>query len=753
MEAVRPTITLLLTMLLCAAAVGGCTGDEGPSSPPEAPTAAPTPDIEAIVETAIQGALQAIPTQAPAPTPDLQAVVESVLQRAMDARLEEMAADLGVDNRTADDSGVQTDTPGQSAESQAFLSPASSSFVSLGRTGFGGPPIGKEASEAGGITVTAAGSVTMPANGARVIVVPEQYFGPAGPEMLTQENRDEIVRNLLDSGIDVSDIEFLSGQPYYPATVSVEVQIDDLPEIGDLVLEAVEGVTRRSERSGVLFGLSGEVCAQARAEARQEAITRAEGDSLDLAGALGLARSGIIAALEMPAGGSSPVVAGPVSCDGGEFDPYQTPLAPFDAEPEVEVSLWMRITYGPASGQNGGLTATAKGRVIEEPTGAYVVVIPEQFYGPSGSERLSAADRVDIVRGLMDLEFTESAIEFESGGLYDPETISVEVTVEDLPEIGDHILEVVQGVLRRPVHAGVRFALSEEACDSALGLARMSAISQIDSRSQGMASTLGMARGGVIGAVEGSFDDFGYGPASVSGCGGASRYYPYALLPLDAEPKVEVVLPLQVTYAPQSEEIGGLATTARTSVEVGADRAYVVVVPQLFYGPWGPQPLSEGDRADVMASLEGIGIAGDEVEIVSGVQAPGPVQISVEVALGDLPHIGEQILEAVEEVLRHSDNSGVRFGLTEESCRAALSLALGNAASQADENSHGLAQAIGVVRGAVVGASETSLDSFSYGLTSTESCDGRLQELLPFDAEPNVEVAVGLQISYGILKE
>ena len=53
-----------------------------------------------------------------------------------------------------------------------------------------------------------------------------------------------------------------------------------------------------SERSGVHFGVSGQNCDQALAAARQEAITQAEGDSLDLAKALGLVRGGIIAALE-----------------------------------------------------------------------------------------------------------------------------------------------------------------------------------------------------------------------------------------------------------------------------------------------------------------------------------------------------------------------------------------------------------------------------------------------------------------------
>ena len=104
------------------------------------------------------------------------------------------------------------------------------------------------------------------------------------------------------------------------------------------------------------------------------------------------------------------------------------------------------------------------------------------------------------------------------------------------------------------------------------------------------------------------------------------------------------------------------------------------------------------DRADVIDKLTEIGIASDDIEIVSGRQPYEPVQISVEVAVADLPEIGERILDSVEEVLRRSENSGVRFGLSEESCNAGLALARRDAASQADKDADGLAEAIGVVR-------------------------------------------------------
>ena len=594
--------------------------------------------------------------------------------------------------------------------------------------------------------------MTVSADEAYVIVIPDRFYGPTGPERLSHEDRDDVLQNLVDLGIGEDDVEFESGQEYDPETISVEVQIEDLPEIGDLILDAVEDVVRRSERSGVRFGVSGQNCDQALAAARQEAITQAEGDSLDLAKALGLVRGGIIAALESPANSFGPGLPSLDKCGGGQFHPYQTPLIPFDADPEVEVSLQMRITYGPESELTGGLTATANGSTTVPADDAYVVVIPEQFYGPGGPEKLSGEDRDDVAQNLMDMGIGEDDIEFEYGQPYGPETISVEVQIGDLPEIGDLILNAMEDVIRRSEHSGVRFTLSEENCDEALGLARLDAISQIDRKADDLVAALGMVRGGVVGAVEDPFSDFRYGLGSADRCGGLSQD-PYALLSFDAEPSVDVVLPLQLTYAPQSDETAGLVAVASISQTVTADEAYVVVIPQRFYGPRGPEPLSMEDRADVIDKLTEIGIASDDIEIVSGRQPYEPVQISVEVAVADLPEIGERILDSVQEVLRRSENSGVRFGLSEESCNAGLALARRDAASQADKDADGLAEAIGVVRGGIVSVAEYSLGGFNYGSTSTEACDGQFQDpnaLLPFDAEPKIEVAVQIRIGYAI---
>ena len=765
MNLFRRSSLFILVLLLGAVVAVACTDEDGILTPPSGPT----PDIEVIVETAVQETLGAIPTATPIPAPDIEAIVETVVQETLEtlsttifatetgkSAPTTITAPTTIVPRPSEVAPEPTQVPEpqvQVVEVHATPVPAPVRVASLSKAfdGFSALPISAELTQAKGLTVTASGSVIVAADEAYVVVIPERFYGPRGPERLSSKDRANVIRNLIDIGIGEDDIEFESGQQYDPEIISVEVAMEDLPDIGDLVLDAVEDIVRRSERSGVRFSLSEESCDRALVAARQEAITQAERDSDDLAQALGVVRTGIIGAVESPAISFNSGLPGIDKCGGGQFQPYQTPLMPFDADPEMEVSLQMQITYGPESDQAGGLTATASGSVAATADEAYVVVIPEQFYGRSGPEPLSTEDRADVIEAIIQVGIAEDDIEIISGRQQDePVQISVEVEAQDLPEIGDLILDAVEDVLRRSEISGARFSLSEENCGKALALARRDAISQIDKNADDLAGAFGMVRGGVVGAVEHLFSDFRYGSSSTDRCGGLFQE-PYALMPFDAEPSIDVAVQLQITFAPQSDETGGLVAVAGSSMTVTADEAYVVVVPERFYEPRGPRPLSAEDRADVIDKLTEIGIATDDIEFISGRRPYEPVQISVEVALADLPEIGELILDAVEDVLRRSQNNGVRFSLSEESCNAALGRR--DAALQAEKDADGLAEALGVVRGGVVGVVEYALSGFNYGAPSTETCGGQFQDpftLLPFDAEPKIEVAIQLQISYAI---
>ena len=754
MQTYRQIGITLLILLLVAVAGAACTDEGGaPDSTAAPPPTAQPPDVEAIVEAAVRRTMEALPTPVPAPTPDIESIVESVLQRTIDALPEGMIPASGEDSATpvGEETPPATDTESEGQSLDVQTGSAATLYSISG--GFSDVPISPEVSERGGITVAASASVTVPADEAYVVLVPAEVYGPIGPEKRSVEDHEEIVRNLTDIGVGRDAIRFDAGQPFDPESISVKVQISDLPGIGNLIVDAVEDVVRRTERSGVRFGVSGDNCERALAEARREVFTQAESDSLHLANALGVSRGEIKAAIEKPQGYSTPGIPVPDKCGGKQFHPYLTPLLPFDADPEVEVSILMTITYGPVSEQNGGITAKAIGSVKSTADEAYVVVVPEHYYGPYGPESISGRVRADVIEAIEQVGVATDAVEFISGRQpYESVQISARVQVADLPEIGDLILDAVEGVIRRSEYSGVRFGLGEESCGRALEQARLDAISQVTRKADALAATLGMVRGGAVGAFEDTNGSFAYRPTGTDRCWGQFRD-PYALLPFDAEPSVEVAMPLQITFAPQSDQTAGLVTDARSSLTVSADEAYVVVMPQVSYGPRGPVPLSRQVRADVMEKLKSIGIASVDVEIVSGSQPYGPVQISVKVAVEDLPEIGEVILDAVEDVLRRSEYSGVRFGLSEESCNAGLALVRRDANRQSERDAAGLAESMGVERGEVVSVVEHSGGGSVYGPSITETCGGQLQllsALLPFGAEPKIAVAVHLQIGYAI---
>ena len=199
----------------------------------------------------------------------------------------------------------------------------------------------------------------------------------------------------------------------------------------------------------------------------------------------------------------------------------------------------------------GSLTVSAIGSVTVAADEAYVVVIPERDYGPSGPEQLSAKDRDEIRANLASLGLAEEAVEFESIGRYEPSIVSVEVGVNDFATLGESIVEQVEEVVRRSESFGVHFSLSDENCDQAISLARREAVPATEKAADDLADALDLQRGDVIGALEYPLQNFPYGPIGpdINPCGDEVSYRYSALLPFDSEPEVEVSVGLQVSYS------------------------------------------------------------------------------------------------------------------------------------------------------------------------------------------------------------
>jgi hypothetical protein len=200
---------------------------------------------------------------------------------------------------------------------------------------------------------------------------------------------------------------------------------------------------------------------------------------------------------------------------------------------------------------------------------------------------------------------------------------------------------------------------------------------------------------------------------------------------------------------------GGLTVSAVGSVTVAADEAYIVIVPEQRFGPSGPEQMSSGDRKDIIENLANVGVEESAIEFES-LGRYGSSGISVEVDLGELVEKGAQIVEAVEKVVRHSESHGVRYTLSQENCDHARSLARREVIPSAEKAADDLANALGLDLGSITGALEYPLTGPSYGFSSSDfdACGGQspgpFGNLVTFDSEQEVEVSVGLQVTYNI---
>lgn len=245
-------------------------------------------------------------------------------------------------------SGAITQTDSLALISSRSAAIPSQSSVLLGPFGSVGPSLNPQTVPTeGGLTVSAIGSVTVAADEAYIVIVPEQVYSSSGLEQMTDEDRQEIREKLAEIGLPEEAVEFENLARYGPTSISVEVGLDELADKREAILDAVESVIRRYESHGVIYSLTEENCEAALSLARRKAIPRAERAADDLAEALEVDRGVVIGALEYPLTSSVYELSGLniEACGAETSSPYPY-LVPFDAEPEVEVTVGLQITYG-----------------------------------------------------------------------------------------------------------------------------------------------------------------------------------------------------------------------------------------------------------------------------------------------------------------------------------------------------------------------------------------------------------------------
>ena len=199
---------------------------------------------------------------------------------------------------------------------------------------------------------------------------------------------------------------------------------------------------------------------------------------------------------------------------------------------------------------------------------------------------------------------------------------------------------------------------------------------------------------------------------------------------------------------------GKITVSANGSATLAADDAYVVIVPEHNYGVPSQEQLSEDDRDDIVEKLVELGVAEEAIEFDYQGRF-GQIGISVKLAPSEIADLSQDILDAVEEVIRRFEDYGLRFTLSGENCDRALAEARRDAVPNAAKSADDLAQALGMARGAVVGATENPTANHALrlvGLDDADVCsgqsDGPYHGLLPFDAEAEVEISVDLEVTY-----
>ena len=321
----RLGLTALLFLVAAALSVACSEGDG--TLPPAVPDTVPPP-AQATAPAGEPNATLATktPTETPVPATPVTATLEAA---------------------TSPPAAEERRNPGGGITVRASESASAPSLSLLrGADRFNLSPLGQFPGGTGGLTVSAIGSVTMSADEAYIIVVPEQRYGPSGPEQMSGEDRKDIKEKLAGLGTDENAVEFVRLRGYGPASISVELETVEVLEMGPQVVDAVEEVVRRSESHGVRYTLSDENCDRALSLARRQAIPSAEKSAADLAEAFGVGVGGVTAILEYPLSGVTFNFPGfdADSCGTPNLDPYAS-LVPFDSGQEVEISVGLQVTY------------------------------------------------------------------------------------------------------------------------------------------------------------------------------------------------------------------------------------------------------------------------------------------------------------------------------------------------------------------------------------------------------------------------
>lgn len=412
-----------------------------------------------------------------------------------------------------------------------------------------------------GLTMTDSARDIIPADRTTAVATFLPRGATGGPgALLSQSELDALRAALTAAGFAGQDVDIQNSGNFGPyVVVRVEIPTASRVEAAGRVFAAIESSVGKPEQTGVSFGLAD--CSVALGSLRREAFERAEARARSTADSLGLTLGAVTAVSET----QPPAIYGPP-----EPDPCQPSssayiygpktFGPFDppgSTAEVAVTIQMTVTWAlnsaGASTAPAGMTVSGLGRVRAKADEAYVVILLEPNYGPSGPVAISSRDRDAILDGLKDLGYDEDDISMSVSNYGNANVVSVEVTdLSNLVRAGRDIRNAVEDVVGRVQQSGALFTHSR--CDVAVAEATGEAIADAEDRVAALARSAGRTAGDLVAVTEvAAFNP--YGPPAPDPCGSdvaqAVGIYGGQLPPFDAPAEFEVSASVIATFTMQ----------------------------------------------------------------------------------------------------------------------------------------------------------------------------------------------------------
>ena len=200
--------------------------------------------------------------------------------------------------------------------------------------------------------------------------------------------------------------------------------------------------------------------------------------------------------------------------------------------------------------------------------------------------------------------------------------------------------------------------------------------------------------------------------------------------------------------------VHGLTVSAVGSVHYPADRAYLIAIPDYYYGDVESELfVSRQGRQALLTALEGIGLSEEVVDFTGS--RYDPLIIKIEISIDQLEELKPKVIDILRDQTRPRkiQTLGMTYALSPEHCQEAASDARQQAILTARQTATSLASLLDVQLGVVSGVREYPVAATQHR-TKSDICaiqnyvDYLHSDLMDIESIPEVKVSIGLQITY-----